>query len=110
VRRERAAVSAQLSTAERARGKAIGAHARLREASASMERLRARLASATPAERREIVSTVVDPGGVRFVGERLRIELWIERPASSESHSRAFADGASWSLGHEARLRIRLVA
>jgi site-specific DNA recombinase len=104
INRERAAVRAQLSTAERARGTIKTAHARLGEASAMIAQLRSALAGATPEERREILASIVEPGGVRFRGDQVRIELWIKRPAG------ALVNERSRLTDHESSLRIRLVA
>lgn len=110
VNRERAAVRAQLATAERARGATVGAQARLREATASLERMRAKMASASPEERREIALGLIDPGGVILAGSSIRLELFVHRPASSECVGGRSAAGGSRSDGHEGRLRIRVVA
>lgn len=110
VRRERAAVSAQLKHASQAAGQTISAQARLQRAVVTMNELTDKLAAATPDERRAIVQTVIDPGGVRFVGGQIRMEMWIERPASADSSSGALETGGPWSDGGESKLRIRLVA
>lgn len=107
VNRERAAVRAQLATAERARGSVATARERLSEATAMVEALRSRMATATPEERRAIATTLIDPGGVTFVGLALRIEMFVDRPTASRP---AFVDAASCSDVHESRLRIRVVA
>ena len=77
--RERAVLRAQLATAERARGAATSAQARLGAAEATMGELRAKLAVATPEERRDIVAALVDPGGVTFSGTSIRVELFVPR-------------------------------
>lgn len=110
VNRERALVRAQIRHAERAGGQVISAHARLREASASVERMKAGLDKASPEERREIVLTMINQGGVRFVNSRMHVELLVDRPASVESSGGALENAASWSDGAESKLRIRLVA
>lgn len=109
VNRERAAVRAQLATAERVRGATISAQARLREATAAMERVLAKLAAATTAERRDIARTLIDPGGVVFHGTSMRVELFVERPAATE-RSGVLATAELCSGGDESRLRIRVVA
>lgn len=106
INRERAAVRRQLEAAERARGAAAGVGERLSEATAIVAALRAQMAVATPEERRAIAVALIDPGGVTFAaGGRLRIELFIERPATG-----SLVDAASCSDVHENRLRIRVVA
>jgi site-specific DNA recombinase len=94
VNRERAAVRSQLATAERAKGNTISAHARLHQASTGLRRITERLATATLAEKREIVLAVLNPGGARFVGSQMRLELLLERPANSGPHSNALADAS----------------
>lgn len=114
VSRERAAVRAQLATAERAGGSVRSAQARADEAVALVERMRAALASATPQERREIFAAVVDPGGVTFLGSLLRVELWLERPAARDVAAPALGSAPFWRDDHQSRrdacLRIRVVA
>jgi site-specific DNA recombinase len=102
--RERTAVRAQLAAAERVRGSIAGARERMLEATAIVEQLRERMAVASPQERRAIAVTLIDPGGVTFAGQALRIEMFVERPEG------AFVDAASCSSVHENRLRIRVVA
>lgn len=110
LRKERAGVRVQLATAERARGATVSAQARLSEATVVLGGLRSRLATATPEERRDIAATMIDPGGVRFDGQQLRIELFVERPASTEQDRDTFVRAASCSDDHESYLRIRVVA
>lgn len=110
VRRERAAVAAQLRFAEGARGSAISAQARLRDATATMEALAAAAARATPEERREIIQTVIDPGGVVVHGAELHVELWIARPAAVEAPRAALVPISPSADEHESYLRIRAVA
>ncbi len=110
LRRERAAVSAQLRTAERGRGSTISAQARLQEATATLERFRSVMADATPQERRDIILAVVDPGGIVFKGTDLHVELLLERPASARFDDSAPVAVPLSSPGDESYLRIRLVA
>jgi site-specific DNA recombinase len=103
VRRERAAVAAQLRFAESARGSVATAQARLLEATGALDAMLAAAAEATPEERRGLVLAVVDPGGIVCHGQDLHVELWIERPAAS-------LVTAARSVGeHESFLRIRTV-
>lgn len=104
--RERAAVRAQLQAAERARGAASTTRERLGQATAILDALRSKAAGATPEERRAIALTLIDPGGVSFAGQELRIELAIDPPADRED----LVHASSCSDEHESRLRIRVVA
>lgn len=110
INRERAMVQRQLAFAERARGSTLSAQARLGAATAQLEGLRAKLATASPEERREIARALIDPGGVVFRGAALHVELFVERPVSSDSDSAGLAAGSVWSGGSETYLRIRAVA
>lgn len=107
LRRERAAVRAQLQAAEKARGQTINAQARLGEASATIQRLRA---AASPEERREIALTLLDPGGVVIFPDEIRLELLVERPASSRADSSAMVAAELCSDAPESHLRIRVLA
>jgi hypothetical protein len=75
-----------------------------------IERLRAKMAAATPEERREIALAVLDPGGVVMFERELRLELLVERPASARASSSAMVVDGLWSGDHESHLRIRVVA
>lgn len=109
INRERAAVRRQLETASHALAGAAGSRERLDEATAIVAALRARMAAATPEERREIAVTLIDPGGVTFkTGGGMAMELFIERPPGAAAPS--IVDAASCSDVHQNRLRIRLVA
>lgn len=110
LRRERAAVSAQLRHAEKARGKTANAQARIGAASDAIARLRVKMAKATPEERREIALTMIDPGGVAIFPDEIRIDLLVERPASARRPSGAIVDGSFSTAAHESRHVIRLVA
>jgi DNA invertase Pin-like site-specific DNA recombinase len=104
--RERNAVRAQLATAERAVLVQVGAKQRLRSAVALVERIRARLANAEPEMRREIVRTLIDPGGVVFVPDGdIHVVMLIPTfaDAAPVTAERRFA-------GHDSRLTIRVVA
>lgn len=110
LRRERAAVRTQLAAAESAKGKTMNARARLDEASAMVERLRAKLATATPAERHAIACTLIDPGGAVFHGREVSIDLFVEKPASARGSSSALVGDTLSSDSHQLRLRIRVLA
>lgn len=109
--REREMVTEQLRFAERARGRAVLATQRLCDAEAIVAGLRDRLATATPIERREIVATLVDPGGVVLDGASIRIEMWVERPVVERRDGlAAMVTAQPWLNTHDSHLRIRLVA
>jgi DNA invertase Pin-like site-specific DNA recombinase len=109
-RRERAAVSAQLKHAERARGATINARARLHGASAMIERMKAKANAATPAERREIALTMLDPGDVVFRGDgAIELRLAIDRPATTRESSDSMAVDSLLTDDPESRLLIRVV-
>jgi hypothetical protein len=112
--RERAMLREQVATAERARTATIRATRRLSDAEAIVARLRERLATATPEERRAIVATLVEPGGVTFHGKQIHVEMWVRRPQLSVGETRpAIALVQPWINTHDCgaeRLRIRLVA
>lgn len=111
INRERTALRDQVATAERARTSTIRATRRLSDAGAIVARLREKLATATQEERRAIVATLVDPGGIAFHGEQIRLEMWIARPTAQDINSlSAMGQGRLWSGRRETELRIRLVA
>lgn len=114
VNRERAAVRAQLATAEGAQGATKNAQERLQEAASMVEHIHARLGSASAEERREVFSAFVDAGGVRFEGRTIHLELWVDRPsASAEDSNLCLGRERSKSSAPETqahRLRIRAVA
>jgi hypothetical protein len=113
IRRERSQANEQVKSATRARGQASSAQARLQAASLAIGDLRAALAAADPEERRAIVMTVVDPGGVQVVGAEIRVDLWIARGVTargSTGSASALAVVAHYSDDHESRLKVRVVA
>lgn len=106
LQRARAVVRQQLATATRARGGAIDARQRIDAATGLLGGLRAKVRAATPEQRRGILATLIDPGGV-VLGAQILVELFIPRPADA----RADLVGAqSYSDPHECSLRIRVVA
>jgi site-specific DNA recombinase len=110
LRRERTAASAQLRTATRARGQAIGAQGRIQAASVAIGELRAALAVADAEDRRAIVRLLVEQGGVTVADGAITVDLWVPRGASARNHSAAVVGGSSYSDDHESRLKIRVVA
>jgi hypothetical protein len=103
-------VSAQLKHAERARGATINARARLHGASAMIERMKAKANAATPAERREIALTMLDPGDVVFRGDgAIELRLAIDRPATTRESSDSMAVDSLLTDDPESRLLIRVV-
>lgn len=110
LRRERAQASAQLRTASKARGQAIGAQTRIQAASSAIGELRAALASADAQDRRDIVRVLVEPGGVRITDSEISVDLWVPRGASARPSSQVLAAASSCSSDHESRLRIQVVA
>jgi site-specific DNA recombinase len=87
--RERRMVRGQLATAEKAMGSTVSAQARLRDAAGLLEQLRAALPLATPTLRRELVRTLIEPGGVTFRGTTPVLDLRLRLEASAASHAEA---------------------
>lgn len=85
--RERAAVRAQLATAERA---ARAAPARAGDLEGYLAELRGLAASAAPEERQRLVRALLAPRGARFVGERVHLTLAVAAaPAAPRAGSLA---------------------
>lgn len=109
--RERKMLQEQISSAERARGATVRATRRLQDAEAIVARLREKLTTATQEERRDIMASLIEPGGAVFLRGQVRIEFWVERPeVTAENLDVAIATGRDWSNRHESELRIRVVA
>jgi DNA invertase Pin-like site-specific DNA recombinase len=105
--RELAAVREQLATAERAQLLKSGAKRRLRAAGALVEGLRAQMADATtPAERRAIVTTLVDAGGVTFGPDG---EIVVDFMLPLVEDDAVLVHGNRRESGHESRVKIRAV-
>ena len=112
IRRERAALRAQLRTAEGAAGQRKSARARAEDALAAIGTLRAAVAVAAAADRRSILRLLVDPGGIVFDGTDARVTLFVPRATFEHSTGSkgALVAGSRSSVDHESFLRIRLVA
>ena len=86
IARERAALHDQLETAGRASAAATATTTRLRDAGAILAQLRERLADAPFQVQRALVQRLVQPGGIVFRGEDIRITLRVPRaPAAART-------------------------
>jgi site-specific DNA recombinase len=93
IARERDMLGAQVDAAARA-GAAIGAsEVRLADATALLERIRARIVAASETEKRDIVAAFVPKGSAIVSGFDVQLTLDLVLPARSEAPSRAGADG-----------------
>jgi site-specific DNA recombinase len=111
--KERAAIAAQLTTAERAAKEDPGVPQV--EPGAWLAELRALAAEASPAARQRVMRAIVEPGSIVFSGQRIRLTLMLEESAAAESRAGAElrgvpAVGSGCRTDHETPLRIRMVA
>jgi len=109
MRRERDAVRAQLASAEAACATAVDAKERLERARHTLGELRAALDSAAFEVRRQLVELLVPPGGISFVGQRLRITLLVPR-ASAPGLVEHSGNDRRHEYSRETTLKIRVVA
>lgn len=106
--RERAMLERQVETARRAAAGAAAAGGRSAAASDLLARLRTMTRAVSPEERREILATLIDPGGIVMGAEAIRATVRVELPPL------CLADAAGYSSVAETRganaMEFRLVA
>lgn len=89
--RERAAVRAQLATAELAIARTVATRVRLEDAESALRRLREVAATAPAPLRAEVLRTFVDRGGVVFERGRLRLAMSVAFAAAPSEERRSGA-------------------
>ena len=79
LRKERDVIKAQLATAERAQKARTSDKVKIDDARKLVTEMRAMMADVSFAVRRRLVELLVQPGGIVFVGERVKVTLFVPR-------------------------------